>query len=97
MAFRRRFGRNVADLWLERKVRALRNGSQQLLFPVDQSGGVMAGGLESVAVCDGIRRAGFDAVTAKNAAVVIDAVDLYRLFSEASRNWAGELWTPIRR
>ena len=52
------------------------NRRQHLLFPVNQSGGVIARDLKSVAVCNRICRARFHAVTAKNTAIVIDVVYL---------------------
>ena len=50
--------------------------SEQLLFSVDQIRGIECGQLKSVTVSNGVCRACFDAVSAKNAAVVIDVVDL---------------------
>ena len=43
---------------------------------MDEGGGIQRGQLEAVSMGDGVRWAGFDAVTAKNAPVVIDVVDL---------------------
>ena len=49
---------------------------QQLLLAVDEGVGVVSGNFKIVAVRDGIARARFHAVPAKNAAIVIDVVDL---------------------
>src|ERR1700730_18141345 len=51
-------------------------GGEHLLLAVDQIAGVEGGQLKSVAVSDCIRGAGFNAVPAENAAVVIDVVNL---------------------
>ena len=51
-------------------------GDQQVFLAHDERGGVEAGELEAVAVGDGVGGAGLDAVTAEDAAVVVDVVDL---------------------
>ena len=51
-------------------------GHQHVFLAHDQGGGVEAGQLEAVAVGDGVGGAGFDAVAAEDAAVVVDVVDL---------------------
>ena len=55
------------DLW--------RSGFEELFFAKDHGIDVVGGELESVAVGDRVRGAGFDAVSAKNAARIIDIVD----------------------
>src|SRR6185503_13334164 len=55
----------VRGVRFEREVRPGGYGNQHLLLTVDQRGGVIAGDLESVAVCDRIRGTGFHAVSAK--------------------------------
>ena len=49
---------------------------QHLFLTHDQVSGVQRGQLEAVAMGDGIGGAGFHAISAKDAAVVIDVVDL---------------------
>jgi hypothetical protein len=51
-------------------------GGQHLLLAHDQIGGVETRQFESVAVRDGVRRTGLDAISAENAAVVVDVVYL---------------------
>jgi hypothetical protein len=51
-------------------------GGQHLLFSINQSTGIEGRNLESVPMRDGVGRTGLDAVSAKNAAVVIDVVNL---------------------
>src|ERR1017187_5934241 len=53
-----------------------RRSLQQLLFPGDQRVGVVRCNFKLVAMSYGVTRAGFDAVPAKNTAIVIDVVDL---------------------
>ena len=60
---------------LNAAVGARRHRGEHVFFPLDQRGGVVAGGLEAVAVGDGVGGAGLHAVPAENAAVVIDVVD----------------------
>src|SRR4051812_48145864 len=64
------FGRN-----LDAALRAGRNGRQEIVLALDQGRSVVARHFEAVAVGDGVGRAGLDAVTAENAAAVIDVVD----------------------
>ena len=54
-----------------------------MLLAIDQVGGIEGGDLKSVPVRDRIRRARLDAVSAKNAPVVIDVVDLGVTFGAA--------------
>ena len=61
---------------LERELGARGYGHQHLLLAVNQRGSVVAGVLESVAVGDGIGGTSLDAVSAKDAAVVVDVIDL---------------------
>ena len=49
---------------------------QQFLFGVDQRRRIVAGDFEIVAVGDGVGGAGFHAVAAEDAAVVVDVVDI---------------------
>ena len=49
---------------------------QHVFFSHDERGGVESGQFKTVAVGDGVGRAGFNAVAAEDAAVVIDVVDL---------------------
>ena len=49
---------------------------EQLLFAIDQVRGIEGRQLEPVAMGNRIRRAGFHAISAKNAAVVINVIDL---------------------
>ena len=50
------------------------DGSQKLLFTIDKVGGVESSKLKAMAMGDGVCWAGFYAVTAENASVVIDVV-----------------------
>ncbi len=49
---------------------------QHVFLAHDQVGSVQGGELKTVAVGDGVRGAGLDAIAAKDAAVVVDVVDL---------------------
>src|SRR5579871_143436 len=69
-------GRGVLFQSFQRILRALRNGSEHLLFAVNQRRSIVAGEFESVAMCDGVRGAGLHAVSAEDAPVVIDVVNL---------------------
>src|SRR6185437_9816544 len=53
-----------------------RPGRQELLFAVNQVAGVVGGQLKAVPVGDGVRGAGLYAVSAEDAAVVINVIDL---------------------
>jgi hypothetical protein len=53
-----------------------RERHQHVFFAHDEIGGVQRGQLEAVAVGDGVGGTGFNAVSAENAAVVVDVVDL---------------------
>jgi len=53
-----------------------RSRGEHLFFAVDEITGAEGGDFESMPVGDGIRRTGFYAISAENAAVVIDVVDL---------------------
>ena len=52
-----------------------RNGSQQLLFAINKVSRIESGQLEAVSMGDRVRGAGLDAVSAEDAAVVVDVVD----------------------
>src|SRR5579859_3698255 len=52
------------------------HGHQQSFLAIDQVAGVEGGQLETVAVGDGVRGAGLNAIAAEDAAVVIDVIDL---------------------
>ena len=60
-----------------------RNGNQQSFFAINQVAGVERGQLKTMAVCDRVRGAGFNAVSAENAAVVVDVIDLGVTFGAA--------------
>src|SRR5580704_11738436 len=62
-------------------------GFQELFFAIDQGVDVVGGQLDAVAVGDGVGGAGFYAVTAKNAAGIIDVVS-FRI-ALACRNTIG--------
>ena len=49
---------------------------EQIFLAHDERGGVERGELEAVAMGDGVGGAGFDAVAAEDAAVVVDVIDL---------------------
>ena len=51
---------------------------EHLFLTIDKIGSVKCSQFKAVAVGDGVGRAGLDAVSAKNAAVVIDVVNLDR-------------------
>src|SRR5947209_17962128 len=51
-------------------------GGQHLLFAIDQISGVQGGDFKAVAVGDGVSWAGLYAITAKDAAVVVNVIDL---------------------
>src|SRR5438045_2877545 len=63
---------------IENRVRSQmrRLGREQLLFAINQIRRVKGRQLKSVSVRNRVRRASFNAVSAENAAVVIDVVDL---------------------
>src|SRR5690348_13868375 len=52
------------------------NWGQQLLFTIDQPGCVESRDFKSMPMRDCVRRTGLDTIAAKNAAVVIDVIDL---------------------
>jgi len=66
-------------------IRRYRN--QHLFFANDQSGAVVAGKLEPVAVRDRVGGAGLYAIAAKNAAAVIDVVDACVSLTAAESNF----------
>ena len=70
---------------IEHRVRSHmgRHGGQHLLFAINQIGGVEGRQLEAVSVGNCVGRAGLDAISAKNAAVVIDVVNLGVAFAAA--------------
>src|ERR1041385_7146973 len=53
-----------------------RTRRQQLLFAIDQVRGVERGQFESMSVRNGVGGTGLNAVSAKNAAVVVNVIDL---------------------
>src|SRR5579883_319687 len=63
------FGGHLNFAW-----RAGRNRRQHVLLPLHQRGGVVAGQLEAVAMRNCVGGAGFDAVAAEDAAVVVDVI-----------------------
>src|SRR5689334_9998606 len=56
---------------------------QQGFLAINQVAGVEGGKLEAVTVSDGVCRAGLDAITAEDAAVVVDVIDLGIAFGAA--------------
>jgi len=75
----RHCGRAICHLGLiEYRIRShvCRPGGEHLLLAVDQVAGVKAREFEAVSVGDGIRGTGLDAVSAENASVVVDVVNL---------------------
>ena len=63
---------------IEHRIRSQmrRSRGKQLLFSINQIRCVERGQLEAVAVRDGVRGAGLNAISAKNAAVVVNVIDL---------------------
>src|SRR5436309_1324986 len=59
-----------------RGVRAGRYRREETVLPIDQSRRIVAGDLEIVAVGDCVGGAGLHAVSAEDASVVVDVVDL---------------------
>jgi len=51
-------------------------GHEHLFFSIDESGGVVAGELEAMPVRNRVRGTGFYTVAAKDAAVVVNVIDL---------------------
>src|SRR6266481_7770677 len=68
-----------------------RNGGQQAILAIDQRRSIVAGDLEVVPVRDGVGGAGFDAISAKDTAVVVDVVDLGVALAAADAGLAGVL------
>src|SRR5690242_15916312 len=68
-----------------------RNWRQQVFLPIDERGGVVAGHLKAVPVSDGVGRAGLYAVTAENAAVVVDVISLCVALAAADAHLVGIL------
>src|SRR5579875_527617 len=60
----------------DRRLGARRHRHQHIFLALDQRGGVIAGHFETVAVRYCVGGAGFDAISAEDAAVVIDVVNL---------------------
>src|SRR5205823_4981024 len=58
-----------------RRPGAGRHRGKHVFLPFNQCGGVVAGNLEPVTMSDGIGGTGFHAITAEDAAVVIDVVN----------------------
>src|SRR5215831_4729944 len=67
----------------QRLARVRGHGNQQRFFAIDQVAGVERGQLESVAVGNGICRAGLNTIPAEDAAVVVDVIDLGVAFGAA--------------
>ncbi len=63
-------------LGLQGEVGTRGNGHEHLFLAVNQSGGIVAGDLKTVTVSDGVGGACLDAKSAKNAAVIVDVVNL---------------------
>ena len=63
-------------LRIERLARIRRNLHQQGFFAIDEVARIERGEFEAVAVRDGVRGAGFNAITAEDAAVIVDVIDL---------------------
>ena len=66
--------------------------NQHLLLAVNQRGGVVAGDFKGVAVGDGIGRAGLDAESAENAAIVVDVVNLGVALAATDAELLGMPW-----
>src|SRR6476646_10466018 len=66
-------------------------GGQHHLLAVHQIGGVEGRQLETVAVSDGVGRTGLDTISAENAAVVVDVVDLGIALSATDAVFSGVL------
>ena len=77
-------GTMTGSLWIERLAGIRRNLHQQGFFPIDKVAGVERGELKSVAVRDGVRGACLHAITAEDAAVIVDVIDLKRNASSAA-------------
>jgi hypothetical protein len=77
------------SLFIARTRKTCCHWNQQVFLAHDHGGGVEAGELEAVAVGDGIGGAGFDAIAAKDAAVVIDVVDLRIAFGGGDADLVG--------
>ena len=60
-----------------------------MFFAPDKGVGVVGSNLEAVTVGDGVARAGFNTISAKNAAVVVDVVNLGETFGRADAMLAG--------
>src|SRR5882724_3626103 len=68
-----------------------RDGGQQSILAINQCRRIIAGDLEVVPVRDGVGGAGFDAISAKDTAVVVDVVDLGIALAAADAGLAGVL------
>src|SRR6266481_5034854 len=64
------------NLRLQRFARIGWDRHQQCLFAIDQIAGVKSRQLEAVAMGNGVRGAGLNAITAEDAAVVVNVIDL---------------------
>src|SRR5260370_14362049 len=67
--------RGYSRFFHNRRMRSRRNRSQQTVLPINQCGCVVAGDFEIVTMRDGVGGAGFHAVAAKDAAVIVDVID----------------------
>ena len=63
-------------LRIERLAGIRRDLNQQGFFAIDKVAGIERGEFEAVAVRDGVRGAGLNAITAEDAAVIVDVIDL---------------------
>src|SRR5271157_334220 len=68
-----------------------RQRREHILFAFDQRGSIEAGDFKSVAVRNGVGGAGFHAIPAENAAVVIDVVNLGVALPAGDANQIGVL------
>src|SRR4051812_46902641 len=67
------------------------NRGQHVFLGIDERGGVVAGHLETVPVRDRVSRAGFDAISAENAAIVVDVINLRVTLAAADPDLLGVL------
>jgi hypothetical protein len=79
------------DLLGRRSLGGGRHGCQHSFLAVDEGVGIVSGDLKIVAVGNGIARAGFNAITAEDAAVVIDVINFGIALGSANAFFAGIL------
>ena len=70
------FGNNDCFLRRKRLAGVWRYGNKQRFFAIDKVAGVEGREFEAVAMGDGVSWAGFNAVAAEDAAVIVDVIDL---------------------